>query len=106
LLTTGSTGTHVSGIIAGRKYGVAKKATLVSVQVLDKNGKGSMSNLIAGLDWVAKHAKRGSSIVNLSLGVAKNTPGANALNQGAKKYMSYSTVASFISSSGFCLFSR
>jgi subtilisin family serine protease len=72
----------VSGIIAGRHYGVAKKAKLVSVQVLDKNGKGSMSNLIAGIDWVAKHAKRGKSVVNLSLGVAKNTPGANALNQG------------------------
>ncbi|CAO3696555.1 unnamed protein product [Umbelopsis ramanniana] len=77
----GGHGTHVSGIIAGKKYGVAKQAKLVSVQVLDKNGKGSMSNLIAGLDWVAKHAKRGSSIVNLSLGVAKTTPGANALNQ-------------------------
>ncbi|KAG2179398.1 hypothetical protein INT44_006244 [Umbelopsis vinacea] len=77
----GGHGTHVSGIIAGSKYGVAKKANIVSVQVLDKNGKGSMSNLIAGLDWVAKHAKRGSSIVNLSLGVAKTTPGANALNQ-------------------------
>jgi hypothetical protein len=55
---------------------------LVSVQVLDKNGKGTMSNLIAGLDWVAKHAKRGKSVVNLSLGVAKDTPGAKALNQG------------------------
>lgn len=41
-----------------------------------------MSNLIAGLDWVAKHAKRGKSVVNLSLGVAKDTPGAKALNQG------------------------
>ncbi|KAH8556837.1 peptidase S8/S53 domain-containing protein [Umbelopsis sp. PMI_123] len=77
----GGHGTHVAGIIAGKHYGVAKKAKLVSVQVLDKNGRGSMSNLIAGLDWVAKHAKRGSSIVNLSLGVDKNTPGAKALNQ-------------------------
>jgi len=77
----GGHGTHVSGIIAGKKYGVAKQAKLVSVQVLDKNGKGSMSNLIAGLDWVAKHAKRGSSIVNLSLGGAKTTQEANALNQ-------------------------
>lgn len=86
MLTIKFIGTHVSGIIAGKKYGVAKQAKLVSVQVLDKNGKGSMSNLIAGLDWVAKHAKRGSSIVNLSLGVAKTTPGANALNQGTEPF--------------------
>jgi subtilisin family serine protease len=92
---TESTGTHVAGIIAGKHYGVAKKAKLVSVQVLDKNGRGSMSNLIAGLDWVAKHAKRGSSIVNLSLGVDKNTPGAKALNQGRK--MSIYAMSSIMS---------
>ncbi|GAB5591108.1 hypothetical protein Unana1_06008 [Umbelopsis nana] len=85
----GGHGTHVSGIIAGRHYGVAKKAKLVSVQVLDKNGKGSMSNLIAGIDWVAKHAKRGKSVVNLSLGVAKNTPGANALNQAVNELVKF-----------------
>jgi subtilisin family serine protease len=96
LLTIKSIGTHVSGIIAGKKYGVAKQAKLVSVQVLDKNGKGSMSNLIAGLDWVAKHAKRGSSIVNLSLGVAKTTPGAKALNQGTNIAMFHDNISSFM----------
>src|SRR5688500_3477569 len=39
-------GTHVAGIIAGRTYGVAKKATVVAVKVLDDTGSGSMSGLL------------------------------------------------------------
>ena len=34
-------GTHVSGTVAGKTYGVAKKATLFAVKVLDSSGQGS-----------------------------------------------------------------
>lgn len=34
-------GTHVSGIIAGKTFGVAKKANLFAVKVLDANGMGN-----------------------------------------------------------------
>lgn len=34
-------GTHVSGIIAGKTFGVAKKASLFAVKVLDATGQGN-----------------------------------------------------------------
>jgi len=63
-------GTHVAGIIAGSNYGVAKSATLVPVRVLDCNGSGSISTVLAGLDWVLQdHAQSPrAAIVNMSFG--------------------------------------
>jgi len=65
-------GTHVAGTIAGTRYGVAKRATVVAVKILDKNGSGSMSGIVAGLNWVVADAKsRGivrKTVVNLSVG--------------------------------------
>ena len=60
-------GTHVAGIIGGAVYGVAKEVTLVPVRVLDCNGTGWVSSLIAGLDWIM-HVADGPTVVNLSLG--------------------------------------
>lgn len=37
-------GTHVSGTIAGATYGIAKKAKLIAVKVLDNSGSGSVSS--------------------------------------------------------------
>ena len=45
-------GTHVAGIIGGYTYGVADGVTLVPVRVLDCKGKGSISVLLDGLQWV------------------------------------------------------
>src|SRR5262249_38672421 len=51
-------GTHVVGIVAGNGKGstglfsgVAPNADLVAVKVLDKQGAGSVSTVIAGIDW-------------------------------------------------------
>lgn len=60
-------GTHVAGTVAGRTYGVARKANLISVRVLGCDGKGTWSGIIAGLDWVAKNAKQ-PAVLNGSLG--------------------------------------
>ncbi|WP_327263124.1 S8 family peptidase [Streptomyces sp. NBC_01232] len=60
-------GTHVAGTVAGKTYGVASKAKLVSVRVLGCDGKGTWSGIIAGLDWVAKNAKQ-PAVLNASLG--------------------------------------
>ena len=64
-------GTHVSGIVAAidnqiGTVGVAPKATLYCVKVLDASGSGSDSDVIAGLDWVFQH--RAIRVVNMSLG--------------------------------------
>ncbi|MFI5895239.1 S8 family peptidase [Actinoplanes sp. NPDC051513] len=60
-------GTHVAGTIGGATYGVAKDIKLVSVRVLDCNGSGSYSNIIAGIDWVTAHAAK-PAVANMSLG--------------------------------------
>ncbi|WP_307105240.1 Ig-like domain-containing protein [Arthrobacter globiformis] len=62
-------GTHVAGTIAGKTYGVAKAATVVPVRVLDCNGSGFNSDVIAGLEWVASNHQAGTpAVANLSLG--------------------------------------
>lgn len=67
-------GTHVSGTIAGKEYGVAKKAKIIGVKVLGDNGTGSNSTVIAGLNWAVEDAqskgllKSGKSVANMSLG--------------------------------------
>ncbi|MFD5511111.1 S8 family peptidase [Streptomyces sp. NPDC127051] len=65
-------GTHVAGTVAGKTYGVARKANLVSVRVLGCDGKGTWSGIIAGMDWVAKNAKQ-PAVLNASLGGDKST---------------------------------
>ncbi len=59
-------GTHVAGTIGGSTYGVAKGVSLVSVRVLDCSGAGTVSDAIAGVDWVTvNHVS--PSVANLSL---------------------------------------
>ncbi|MET9606394.1 S8 family peptidase [Streptomyces sp. NPDC006512] len=70
-------GTHVAGTVAGKTYGIARKANLVSVRVLGCDGKGTWSGIIAGLDWVAKNAKQ-PAVLNGSLGGDKSDAVNNA----------------------------
>lgn len=60
-------GTHVAGTIAGAAHGVAKKANIVAVRVLDDNGSGTTEGVVAGIDWVTKNHS-GPSVANMSLG--------------------------------------
>lgn len=61
------TGTHVAATAIGRSVGVAKSANLVAVRVLDCTGSGSISDTIAGIDWVAANARR-PAVAIMSLG--------------------------------------
>ncbi|KAJ3138486.1 serine protease [Irineochytrium annulatum] len=45
-------GTHVAGTIAGKRFGVAKRANIVAVKVLRSNGSGTLSDVIKGIEWV------------------------------------------------------
>lgn len=71
-------GTHVSGIISGNGFdtfgtraGVAPDAHLVSLKVLDGQGRGVISNVIAALEWVIRNsAAYNLRVVNLSIGAA------------------------------------
>jgi len=65
-------GTHVAGTIAARRngrgvVGVAPEAKLWSVRVLDRNGNGTWSSIICGIDFVTSQASR-IKVANLSLG--------------------------------------
>jgi subtilisin family serine protease len=64
-------GTHLAGIIGGSTYGVAKQVKLRSMRVLDCNGAGSWSTLIAALDWLRLNAQK-PAVANLSIGGSKN----------------------------------
>ena len=63
-------GTHVAGTIAGRRHGVAKQAVIVPVRVLDCEGNGPLSGVLAGMDWVVDDmaSRSGPAVVNMSLG--------------------------------------
>ena len=66
-------GTHVAGTVAGTKYGLAKKATIVPVKVLSCAGSGSYSGIIAALDWIrANHPAGTPGVVNMSIGGPTN----------------------------------
>lgn len=79
-------GTHCSGTVAGKKYGVAKKAHIKAVKVLKSNGSGTMSDVVKGVEWAAlaheesvQAAKKGKgkkgfkgSAANMSLGGGKS----------------------------------
>ena len=65
-------GTHVAGIIGGKNntigvLGVASGASLVSLRVLDKEGKGTLSSTIQALNYISANAKAGD-VVNMSFG--------------------------------------
>jgi subtilisin family serine protease len=91
-------GTHVAGIAAALDnnqgiVGVAPGARVWAVKVLDENGSGRFSDVICGLNWVAKH--RGTiDVVNLSLsGAGGDGPcESSALHQAVCKVV-YSGVS-------------
>ena len=76
-------GTSVAGIAGGTTYGVATSTKLVPVRVLDCAGTGTVSNIIAGLDWaISDHQLSGTpAVVNMSL----SGPPSSALDSEVNK---------------------
>lgn len=82
-------GTHVAGIVAGtgaasngQYIGVAPGAKLVGVKVLAADGSGSISDIIAGVDWVVQNKDAyGIKVINLSLGSSQSSDGTDSLSQ-------------------------
>ncbi|KAK9838768.1 hypothetical protein WJX74_002956 [Apatococcus lobatus] len=65
-------GTHVASTAVGRTVGVVKESKIVAIRVLDCYGSGSVSSVVAGLDWIASNAQP-PAIVTLSLGISKGS---------------------------------
>lgn len=75
-------GTHVAGDAAGngnssggRYQGPAPEANIIGIKVIDKNGAGSDSVVIAGVQWAIQNRKRYNiRVLNLSIGAAATLP--------------------------------
>ncbi|MFY0510951.1 S8 family peptidase [Streptomyces anulatus] len=85
-------GTHVATTAAGTVYGVAKKAKIVAVRVLNNSGSGTTAGVIAGVDWItANHVA--SSVANVSLGGGPSTTLDNAVRRSIASGVTYSIAA-------------
>jgi len=87
-------GTHVSGTVGGSTYGVAKAVRLVAVRVLNCNGSGTTSGVIAGVDWVTgNHAAGTPAVANMSLGGSASSSLDTAVNNSINDGVSYAIAA-------------
>ena len=73
-------GTHVAGTVGGSTYGVAKGARLRGVRVLDCNGSGTLSSVVAGINWVANNAVKPAVVTLWPNGPANSTVDSAATN--------------------------
>ncbi|MER7197705.1 serine protease [Streptomyces sp. CB01635] len=85
-------GTHVAATVAGTGYGVAKKADVVAVRVLDDAGSGTTAQVIAGIDWVTKNARK-PAVANLSLGGSANAQLDAAVRGSIASGVTYTVAA-------------
>jgi subtilisin family serine protease len=85
-------GTHVATTVAGKTYGVAKQSKIVSVRVLDNNGAGTLSGVIAGVDWVTVRHVR-PAVANMSLGASASTSLDTAVRNSIASGVTYAVAA-------------
>ena len=87
-------GTHVAGTIGGSTYGVAKQVNLVAVRVLNCQGSGSTSQVVAGIDWVtADHDPGEPAVANMSLGGSASTALDQAVSNSISDGVTYAIAA-------------
>jgi subtilisin family serine protease len=96
-------GTHVAGTVGAATYGVAKSVKLRGVRVLNCQGSGTNSGVIAGMDWVRVN-RINPAVANMSLGggysSTVNTAANNLANSGV-----FLAVAAGNSSADACNYS-
>ncbi|MFE5945768.1 S8 family peptidase [Streptomyces sp. NPDC056480] len=85
-------GTHVAGTVAGTSYGVAKKAKIVGVRVLDNSGSGTTEQVVAGIDWVTRNAVK-PAVANMSLGGGVDTVLDTAVRNSIASGVTYAVAA-------------
>jgi phosphodiesterase/alkaline phosphatase D-like protein len=85
-------GTHVAGTVGGTTWGVAKNVTLTAIRVLDCNGSGTSSGVIAGIDWVTANAKF-PAVANMSLGGGNSAALDAAVNRAIDAGITFAVAA-------------
>ncbi|KAM5432764.1 Suppressor of the cold-sensitive snRNP biogenesis mutant brr1-1 [Microsporum ferrugineum] len=80
-------GTYVAGIIAGKTYGVAKKANVVSAKAFD-TGSSTYNYILETYDWIVKNItdsnRKSKAVINLSISGAKYQPFDDAVENAFK----------------------
>lgn len=85
-------GTHVSGTIGSKTFGVAKNINLIGVRVLDCDGSGTNAGVIAGVDWVTANHKK-PAVANMSLGGGISQALEDAIANSIKAGVTYALAA-------------
>ncbi|MFD0424004.1 S8 family peptidase [Streptomyces parvus] len=85
-------GTHVAGTVAGTAYGVAKKAKIVGVRVLNNQGSGTTAQVVAGIDWVTANAVK-PAVANMSLGGGADSVLDAAVQRSINSGITYAVAA-------------
>jgi subtilisin family serine protease len=90
-------GTHVAGTVAAEDdkrgvVGVAPGALLIGVKVLDHQGRGTVSGVIDGVDWVTANAQK-PAIANMSLVAGASKALDTAVRESADSGIFYSVAA-------------
>lgn len=75
-------GTHVAGIIGsngrmrdGGYVGIAPKANIIALKVLDSRGNGKIKNVLRALDWILYYRERYNlRVINVSVGKSAKNP--------------------------------
>jgi hypothetical protein len=75
-------GTHVAGTLGGDHSGVAKNVTLHSVRVIPCSGSGSVSDVLAGLEWVMQNSID-PAVINMSIGAVTTATAVDVAVQNA-----------------------
>ncbi|GAA0628729.1 serine protease [Kutzneria viridogrisea] len=87
-------GNHVSGTIASKTYGVAKKTKVVMLRALGVNcgNTGPDSAAVDAMDWVTKNGVK-PGVVNMSLGMDQVGVGDEALKKSVAAGFNYAVAA-------------
>lgn len=85
-------GTHVAGTVGSSTYGVAKGVRLYAVRVLNCQGSGSNSGVIAGIDWVTQNHVS-PAVANMSLGGGASSALDAAVNNSVASGVTYAVAA-------------
>ncbi|KAL1915003.1 uncharacterized protein VTP21DRAFT_7708 [Calcarisporiella thermophila] len=89
-------GSHSAGVIGSKTYGVAKKAKLISVKVINGSGLGIIVDVVGAINWAANHAKKnnpGKSVASMPLvgGISRSID--DAVNKAVESGLHFAVPA-------------
>ncbi|KAF9763679.1 putative subtilisin-like proteinase 1 [Nosema granulosis] len=87
-------GTHCAGVIASKSFGIAKNANITAIKVLDRDGSGMISRIIAGIDFVIdEHESKKDLLYDMATAkfLSKNSKESN-LNEKIEKFINESDL--------------